>query len=163
MRQTGKKETKVKKHPPPTPHGMSLPQKSDFEYMDNLIKANPWKAFVLIHATLEFQLRVALWIDDRERIKRSEYGARWPLIFGFRSFVQLANICFIVGIIDGKLRDKLITFNTDRNQIIGHVDPNLRKRDISDETIARICQRGLELMRDLLQAIQAILFGRKQP
>jgi hypothetical protein len=151
-------ETKPRSFYPPRSLALQ-PQKEHFEYLQKLINQNPYKAFVQIHATLQYQMRLALYLDKIGRIKNDDLGRRWSLLNTFQYFHQLTRICFITGIADANLYDKLTTFNRDRNQLIGHINPELDK-DISDVQVTEICKRGLELLRQLADRINDVLFGR---
>lgn len=136
-----------------SPRGMALPHQEDFEYLDELIRKNHYKAFIAIHTTLMEQMRHALFF----RFTKDEPALRWSLILEhFQSFRLQTEICFIVGIIDRTLREKLIKLNSDRNEIIGHLDPGL-KADVSDQRVLEICRRGLDLMKELNEAIKKII------
>jgi len=141
------------------PSSLALPQKEHYEYLDSLITTNPWKAFVRIHATLQYQMQWALYFHNKEKIRKDEFRMRWRLILDYFGFRQLIEICFIVGIIDGNLRDKLVKFNEDRNDIVGHIKPDLKK-DVSDTQVAKICERGLDSLKELHEAMHAVLFSR---
>jgi hypothetical protein len=104
-------------------------------------------------------MRLALYLDKIGRIKNDDLGRRWSLLNTFQYFHQLTRICCITGIADANLYDKLTTFNRDRNQLIGHINPELDK-DISDVQVTEICKRGLELLRQLADRINDVLFGR---
>jgi hypothetical protein len=137
----------------------SLALNPNFDYLGKLIEENPYKAFVLIHETLQSQMKFALYYDKKERFKGDDFGKRWPLLTATRYFGELTKICFIIGLIDGKLYDRLNTFNRDRNEVIGHIDPR-HPKDVSDEQVKKICERGLELMKELRARIMDVFFGR---
>jgi hypothetical protein len=136
-----------------SPRDMALPHQEDFEYLDGLMETNHYKAFIVIHTTLMEQMRHALFF----RFTKDEPDLRWSLILKhFQSFRLLTEICFIVGIIDRTLKEKLIKLNRDRNEIIGHLHPGL-KADVPDQRVLEICRRGLDLMKELNEDITKIL------
>jgi hypothetical protein len=136
---------------------MALPHQADFEYLDELIRTNHYKAFIVIHTVLMEQMRHALFF----KFTKDEAHLRWGLILEhFQSFRLLTETCFIVGIIDRTLREKLIKLNSERNETIGHLRPALRD-DISDQRVLEICRKGLDLMKDLNEAITKIIFKKE--
>jgi hypothetical protein len=137
----------------------SLALNPNFGYLQKMIEDNPYKAFVVIHATLQSQMRFALCYDKRERLRGDDFGKKWRLLGTYQYFGQLTKICFITGLIDSKLFDRLNTFNRDRNDLIGHIDPRATE-DISDDQVKRICEQGLELVKELRARIMDVLFGR---
>jgi hypothetical protein len=142
------------------PRSLALnPQKPQFEYLSKLIEDNPYKAFVVIHETLQSQMKYALYLDKKERFKGEDFGKRWSLLTKTRYFSELVKICFITGIVDNKMYDRLSTFNRDRNDLIGHIDPELTK-DVPNEQVKGICERGLDLMKELSARIMDVLFNR---
>jgi hypothetical protein len=141
-----------------SPQGLAMPDARSFEYLDALIKTNPYKAFTYVHATLQYQMRYTLYYFNAPNIRSQDFPIRWRLIPEHFSFRQLIEVCFIVGIIDGALRAKLIVFNHDRNAMIGHIDPELTK-DFPDGEVAEICRRGSELIRQMDEIFRSILFS----
>jgi len=137
----------------------SLALNPDYEYLKKLNENNPYKAFIIIHATLQAQMKLALFEDKRNRWKGRDPARTWSLLVTTTYFRELTKMCLISGIIDDRLCDRLNGFNKDRNELIGHISPRSTKY-VSDKRVKAICERGLELLRDLRVKLMDVLFER---
>ncbi|WP_287584161.1 hypothetical protein [Candidatus Borrarchaeum sp.] len=69
------------------------------------------------------------------------------------SFKHLVELTFLFGCIDDKIRDKIICFDRERNQIAHR----LLKMEIPSQKLKQICSRGLQLLDALETSFSQII------
>ena len=140
--------------------------KSYLQFLQNQIDTNPWKAFVIIHATLENQMRYILYFlpkaykiekifSSQTKFGKGYYPLRWKKIIGMRSFAALVDTLLVICAIDQTLRENLMNFNNDRNKMVAHLG---ERKVVRDTTIRKSCLKGFELVKEMNDVIRRIFF-----
>lgn len=120
------------------------------EIQKAVLDKNYWEALFSLHQILEHRLRkmllykTAVCVDhSAKEILISDYSEK--ICQEIITFKQLAKTAFLVGAIDEETRERLVRFNTQRNNI-AH---KLLKMRIPSQVLMNLCSFGLDLMEAL--------------
>lgn len=127
------------------------------QYLRSLVDSNPWKAFVIIHASLKSQIEYMLYylpeahhikmiVSSQTIIDTSEQRSlRWKIITSLR-YRESVDSLLVGCLIDKTLRDRLVNFNNDRNKMVAHIGHG---KVAKDATIRKSCLKGFELLKEI--------------
>lgn len=112
-------------------------------------KEHYWEASFSLHQILEHRLRKLLLyksmdINSSNRTILINHDKN-EICDKIKGFEHLANLAFLIGVINNDIRAKLLSFNGDRNNITH----DLLRKKIPSHVLKKLCDHGLKLIDNL--------------